>query len=65
MFRAFVLLASSDSDKRMLMRQKVQTKIRLDSPRFAGKDLKAGFLCETGTGAIGINSRPFASEIVS
>ena len=28
-FRVFILLASSDSDKHMLMRQKVQTKIRL------------------------------------
>ena len=28
-FRVFILLASSDSDKHMLMRQKVLTKIRL------------------------------------
>ena len=28
-FRVFILLASSDSDKHMLMRQKVQTKICL------------------------------------
>ena len=28
-FRVFILLASSDSDKHMLVRQKVQTKIRL------------------------------------
>ena len=29
MFRVFILLTSSDSDKHMLMRQKVSTKIRL------------------------------------
>ena len=28
-FRVFILVASSDSDKHMLMRQNVQTKIRL------------------------------------
>ena len=33
-FRVFILLASSDSDKHMLMRQKVQTKIRLYSEMY-------------------------------